>query len=193
MAYFGAPAERSHAAVSTTDDPGRVARDAYTYVHLVIIGGIIATAAGSELLIAEPTDALHGMGLAIVLGGPALFLLGESLFQWMTTGRANTMAWRLRADHRTRTACAPCAGSGAGRGRHWLVEHPRALGTTSLGAARPGVQTAGGRCLTCGFRATSRPSRGRRTLSRRPRGHGPSRRRRNDRAAGDDEIRHRGA
>ena len=88
--YFGAPAERSHAAVRTTDDPGRVARNAYTYVHLLIIAGIIATAAGSELLIAEPNDSLHSMGLAIVLGGPALFLLGESLFQWMTTGRANT-------------------------------------------------------------------------------------------------------
>ena len=87
--YFGAPAERSHAAVRTTDDPGRVARDAYTYVHLLIIAGIIATAAGSELLIAEPNDSLHGIGLAIVLGGPALFLLGGSLFQWMTTGTAN--------------------------------------------------------------------------------------------------------
>jgi low temperature requirement protein LtrA len=42
------------------------------------------------LLIAEPHDRQLGMGLAIVLGGPALFLLGESLFQWMTTGRANT-------------------------------------------------------------------------------------------------------
>ncbi len=88
--YFGAPAERSHAAVRTTDDPGRVARNAYTYVHLLIIAGIIATAAGSELLIAEPNDSLHSMALAIVLGGPALFLLGGSLFQWMTTGRANT-------------------------------------------------------------------------------------------------------
>ena len=88
--YFGAPAERSHAAVRTTDDPGRVARNAYTYVHLLIIAGIIATAAGSELLIAEPNDSLHSMALAIVLGGPALFLLGGSLFGWMTTGRANT-------------------------------------------------------------------------------------------------------
>jgi low temperature requirement protein LtrA len=26
---------------------------------------------------------------AIVLGGPVLFLLGESLFEWRTTGRAN--------------------------------------------------------------------------------------------------------
>ena len=75
--------------MSASDDPGRVARDAYTYLHLLIVAGIIATAAGNELLIAEPHDALHGVGLAIVLGGPALFLLGESLFQWRTTGRAN--------------------------------------------------------------------------------------------------------
>jgi low temperature requirement protein LtrA len=87
--YFGAPTERSRSAVTATDDPGRVARDAYTYVHLVIVAGIIATAAGAELLIAESREPLHGMGLAIVLGGPALFLLGESLFQWRTTGRAN--------------------------------------------------------------------------------------------------------
>jgi low temperature requirement protein LtrA len=93
--YFGASVESSHAAVSASDDPGRLARDAYTYVHLLIVGGIIATAAGDELLIAHPHDPQHGIGLAILLGGPALFLLGESIFQWLTTGRAN--ARRLAA------------------------------------------------------------------------------------------------
>ena len=93
--YFGTPAERSHAAMAASDDPGRVARDAYTYLHLPIVAGVIATAAGSELLIAGPHDPQHGVGLAIVLGGPALFLLGESLFQWRTTGRTN--AKRLAA------------------------------------------------------------------------------------------------
>jgi low temperature requirement protein LtrA len=81
--------------MTASDDPGRVARDAYTYVHLLIVAGIIATAAGDDLLIAAPHDPLHGIGLAIVLGGPALFLLGESLFQWRTTGRAS--AKRLAA------------------------------------------------------------------------------------------------
>jgi low temperature requirement protein LtrA len=87
--YFGAPAERSRAAVSASDDPGRLARDAYTYVHLPIIAGIIATAAGHELLIAEPHAPLRGVGLAIVLGGPALFLIGEVLFQRRTTERVS--------------------------------------------------------------------------------------------------------
>jgi low temperature requirement protein LtrA len=87
--YFGSPAERAHAAVSASDDPGRVARDAYTYAHFPIIAGIIATAAGDDLLIAHPHDPQHGVGLAIVLGGPALFLLGQNLFQWMATGAVN--------------------------------------------------------------------------------------------------------
>ena len=84
--YFGATAEHARAEMSTCDDPGRLARDAYTYGHLPIVAGIIATAVGQDLLIAHPQDALHGVGLAMVLGGPALFLLGESLFRRRITG-----------------------------------------------------------------------------------------------------------
>ena len=87
--YFGAPSEQSRAAVASSENPGQLARDAYTYVHLLIVGGIVATAAGNDLLIAHPSAPLHGVELAIVLGGPALFLLGAGLFQWMTTRRAN--------------------------------------------------------------------------------------------------------
>ena len=87
--YFGAAAEHSRAAMSASDDPGRLARDAYTYLHLPIVAGIIATAVGANLLIAEPGDPQHGVGLAMVLGGPALYLLGENLFQWRMTRKAN--------------------------------------------------------------------------------------------------------
>ena len=88
--YFGAAAEHSRAVMSTHDDPGRLARDAYTYLHLPIVAGIIATAVGDDLLIGEPHQPLHGVGLAMVLGGPALYLLGESLFRWRMTGTGNT-------------------------------------------------------------------------------------------------------
>jgi low temperature requirement protein LtrA len=84
--YFGATAEYARATMSTCSDPGRLARDAYTYLHLPIIAGIIATAVANDLLIAEPHHALHGAGLAMMLGGPALYLLGESLFRWRMTG-----------------------------------------------------------------------------------------------------------
>jgi low temperature requirement protein LtrA len=88
--YFGAAEERSRAAMSASDDPGRLARDAYTYLHLPIVAGIIATAVGADLLIAHPGDPQHGVGLAMILGGPALFLLGDTLFQWRLTSETNT-------------------------------------------------------------------------------------------------------
>jgi low temperature requirement protein LtrA len=87
--YFGATAEQARIILSSCDDPGRLARDAYTYLHLPIIAGIIATAVGTDLLIAEPGHALHGVGLAMALGGPALFLVGESLFGRRMTGTTN--------------------------------------------------------------------------------------------------------
>ena len=87
--YFGAAAEEPRATTRTRDDPGRLARDAYTYLHLPIVAGIIATAVGAHLIIAAPGEPQHGVGLAMVLGGPALDLVGESLFRSRITGRRN--------------------------------------------------------------------------------------------------------
>jgi low temperature requirement protein LtrA len=87
--YFGAVAEHTRAVMRSCEDPGRLARDAYTYLHLPIIAGIIAVAVGDDLLIAAPGQAAHGVGLGVVLGGPVLFLLGESLFRMRVTGAAN--------------------------------------------------------------------------------------------------------
>jgi len=87
--YFGATAEQARITLSSCDDPGRLARDAYTYLHLPIVAGIIATAVGNDLLIAGPYQSLHGVGLAMMLGGPALYLLGESAFRWRMTGTTN--------------------------------------------------------------------------------------------------------
>jgi low temperature requirement protein LtrA len=87
--YFGAAAEHSSDAMRDSDDPGGLARDAYTYLHLPIVAGIIAAAVGDDLLVAHPHDRLHGVALAVVVGGPALYLLGENLFRWRITGTVN--------------------------------------------------------------------------------------------------------
>jgi len=87
--YFGAVAEGSRRVMMSCEDPGRLARDAYTYLHAPIVAGIIAVAVGDDLLIAAPGDSLHGVGLTMVIGGPVLYLLGESLFRLRMTGAAN--------------------------------------------------------------------------------------------------------
>jgi low temperature requirement protein LtrA len=86
--YFGATAEHARDMIGASEDPGRLARDAYTFVHLPIVAGIIATAVASHLLIAAPHEAPDGIGVAIIPGGPALYL-GEILFDWRVTGSAN--------------------------------------------------------------------------------------------------------
>jgi low temperature requirement protein LtrA len=87
--YFGATAEHARDTIGASDDPGRLARDAYTFVHLPIVAGIIATAVANHLLIAAPHEAPDSVGVVIILGGPALYLLGEILFDWRVTGAAN--------------------------------------------------------------------------------------------------------
>jgi low temperature requirement protein LtrA len=87
--YFGEVASRSRRHLAKSENPGRLARDAYTYLHLPIVAGIIASAVGDDLLIAHPGEPLPTAGAAMVLGGPALFLLGETFFRVRMIGSAN--------------------------------------------------------------------------------------------------------
>ena len=54
-----------------------LARDAFTYLHAGIVAGIVLTAVGDELVIAHPTVQLPHDELAVVVSGPALYLLAH--------------------------------------------------------------------------------------------------------------------
>ena len=86
--YFDTGAEAASAKISESDNPGHLARLAYTYIHLAIVAGIIVGAAGNEALLAHPDG--HGDAVALVplLGGPLLFLGGLLLFKWAAKGWA---------------------------------------------------------------------------------------------------------
>jgi len=59
---------------------GAIARAAYAYAHLPIIAGIVLVGAADKTIIAHP-DERTAIAVAAVLGGPALFLLGNALFR----------------------------------------------------------------------------------------------------------------
>ncbi|MBV9310392.1 MAG: low temperature requirement protein A [Solirubrobacterales bacterium] len=77
--YFDEVAEHSQRNIAESEDPGRLARDAYTYLHLPIVAGIIMTAVADDLVIAHPGHPLRAAGVVITVAGPAVYLLGESL------------------------------------------------------------------------------------------------------------------
>lgn len=79
--YFDRHAEDSAARIESSDDPGRLARDAFHWVHVALVGGIIVTAAADEFLLHDPAQRAHGPIQWLVLGGTALFLAAHAMFK----------------------------------------------------------------------------------------------------------------
>lgn len=84
--YFSANAEAASEKIRASDDPGRVARNAYTYLHIFLVAGIIVTAVGDEWVLAHPEGHTDPKTALAILGGPGLFLLGSLLFKWSVFG-----------------------------------------------------------------------------------------------------------
>lgn len=85
--YFLANAEAGTESIAHSADPGRIARSAYTFTHMLIVAGIVFTAVGDEYILLHPQDDVARRILFSVVGGPLLFLLGNLLFKFVIAGR----------------------------------------------------------------------------------------------------------
>ena len=84
--YFGYVATIAERRLELTDRRTELARDAYTYLHAGIVAGIVLTAVGDELVIAHPTEQLPHDELAVVVCGPALYLLAHVVMRLRMAG-----------------------------------------------------------------------------------------------------------
>ncbi|MFM9934842.1 MAG: low temperature requirement protein A, partial [Novosphingobium sp.] len=87
--YFDLGAERGARHIETHAEPGRVAREAYTYLHMPIVGSIIVCAVADALLLEghEP-HATHELILT-TCGGLVTFLVGLGLFKRFSNALGN--------------------------------------------------------------------------------------------------------
>jgi low temperature requirement protein LtrA len=76
------------AAVTAAPDRLRVAAFSI-YAHLVMIAGIVAISVGDELVIKNPLGHTTPAWIAVILGGPALFLAGRAMFEYAVFGRVS--------------------------------------------------------------------------------------------------------
>jgi low temperature requirement protein LtrA len=95
--YFDHGERIGSEALEASDAPGRVARTAYSWVHLLIVGGIVLLGVGDKEILAHPHEQSVAAVVA-VLGGPMLFLVGTVVFRrvlerrWMRAQLAGIVA-----------------------------------------------------------------------------------------------------
>jgi low temperature requirement protein LtrA len=79
--YFHKGAEAGSEQISNSSEPGRLARLAYTYLHMPIVAGIIVAAVADDLVLAHPDGHSDYKIVLSAVGGPLLFLIGTILFK----------------------------------------------------------------------------------------------------------------
>jgi len=80
--YFSHAHEAASEAIRHADDPGALARRAFTYSPILVVAGIIVVAVSDELVLAHPGGHVETAVALTLLGGPALFLAGTAVAKW---------------------------------------------------------------------------------------------------------------
>ena len=79
--YFHRGAEAGSELISKSRESGRVARSAYTYLHMPIVAGIILSAVADEVVLKHPAGHADLKTALTAIGGPLVFLVGTILFK----------------------------------------------------------------------------------------------------------------
>jgi low temperature requirement protein LtrA len=86
--YFNIGAEKARHDIEHSDDPGRIARIAYTYLPVLLVAGIVVAAVADELVLAHPVGHHAELpAILVIVGGPALYVVGNMLFKRISFGR----------------------------------------------------------------------------------------------------------
>jgi low temperature requirement protein LtrA len=89
-AYFGRFATTAQERLRTVADPVLAAADAYSYIHLLIVAGIIVFAVGAREAVADVSADLAAPARLALCGGIALWMVGLVAFRLRMVG---TVGW----------------------------------------------------------------------------------------------------
>ncbi|HMS94659.1 MAG TPA: low temperature requirement protein A [Tabrizicola sp.] len=91
--YFHIGHRRGAHQIEHAADTGAIARKSFTYYHIPIVAGIVLAAVGAERAIAHPEHLATLAEGASIIGGLALFLLGNGLFKATTANNFPLSHW----------------------------------------------------------------------------------------------------
>ncbi|TAA08767.1 low temperature requirement protein A [Pseudoxanthomonas winnipegensis] len=84
--YFNIAVRDATEVIVQADDPGRYGA-LFHYLHVAIVGSVIVTAVGNDLMIAHPHGHMTLAFVLVMLAGPGLFLAGNGLYKRAVYGR----------------------------------------------------------------------------------------------------------
>lgn len=91
LLYFNHTAENVYKFVKTSSNTGLAASNTFSYLHLMIVAGIVVVAVGDELGLAHPEDPIDVATAMVFCGGAALYILGNLLvkrsvgYRWLSS------------------------------------------------------------------------------------------------------------
>ena len=85
--YFDRTAEWAAQQLRAIDDPVLAAADAFSYLHLLLVAGVVILAVGEKTAVAAAADSLPTAGRASICTGVALYVVGYDAFKWRLGGR----------------------------------------------------------------------------------------------------------
>ena len=75
-------AERKLSNATPGREQNEIARDSYSYIHLLLVAGIVLSALGLKKTIGDVGEPLKTIPAVAMFGGTALYLLGHVAFRW---------------------------------------------------------------------------------------------------------------
>jgi low temperature requirement protein LtrA len=85
--YFDRTAVWAEQRLHVIDDPVLAAADAYSYLHLVLVAGVVILAVGERVAVTNAADTLPAAARLCLGAGVALYIAGYDAFRWRLGAR----------------------------------------------------------------------------------------------------------
>lgn len=83
--YFDTSSSAGSHAIAHSSEPGQMAA-LFHYIHVILIAGVIVSAAADNLVILHPPERIGEATAWLLLGGPAIYVLGNGLYKRVVYG-----------------------------------------------------------------------------------------------------------
>ncbi|MGF7134239.1 low temperature requirement protein LtrA [Paraburkholderia sp. EB58] len=90
--YFDTSSSAGSRAIERSSEPGLMAAY-FHYVHVILIAGVIVSAAADDLVILHPPERIDWPTAWLLLGGPAIYVAGNGLYKRVVYGRFPLSHW----------------------------------------------------------------------------------------------------